>query len=202
MGRTKTDQRLDTPSIRLNLQPREGNEPYWRTITTGTANGYRRGKKSGSWIARFYTPEAGRRFQKLGIADDLQDADGIKTLSWKQALDAADKWFDQLVEEDSGEVIAGSYTVADAMDYYLKEKARKWKCKPEKVREHPKAARIAAVIDAHILPSLGNIELSKLRDKKLSDWRDSVVDAAPRVRSKVGKPQAFRAFAVSYTHLR
>ena len=195
MGRTKTDQRLDTPSIRLKLQPREGNEPYWRTITTGKAIGYRRGKKSGSWIARFYTPDEGRRFQKLGIADDLQDADGIKTLSLEQAEKKARAWFAQLVQEDSGEVIAGSYTVADAMDDYLKDRAREiWKFKSEEINKHPKAVRTRAIIDAHIRPSLGSIQLAKLTHGKVKTWRNSVAEAAPRVRSKAGAPLAFRTY--------
>ena len=63
-----------TRSARGRLKARR--EPYWRSISDGLAIGYRKGAKGGTWIARHYTVEAGRRFYALGAADDVADADG------------------------------------------------------------------------------------------------------------------------------
>jgi integrase len=174
MARTTKDQRLDTPSIRLKLKPRPGNEPFWRTLETGFALGYRPGKRGGSWIARHYDAAEGRRFHKLGSADDVQDANGINVLSFGQAAEKAKAWFAQLAEMDSGEVIKGRYTVADAMTDYLQHLERE---------KRTSQYRTKSTIDAHILPVLGNIQLSDLKHGKVKKWRDSLADGSPRKRT-------------------
>ena len=87
MARTLRDAKLDTRSARLRLAARR--EPYFRSLSDGLAIGYRRGAKGGTWIARHYTPEAGRRFNALGTADDVTDADGVHVLTFRQAQEAA-----------------------------------------------------------------------------------------------------------------
>jgi integrase len=174
MARTTKDQRLDTPSIRLKLKPKKSDEPYWRTLETGFALGYRPGKRGGSWIARHYDAATGRRFHKIGSADDVQEANGINVLSFGQAEKKAKTWFAQLAEMDSGEVIKGRYTVADAMADYLRH------CEREKRKPQD---RTKSTIDAHILPALGNIQLSDLKHGRVKKWRDALADAAPRKRT-------------------
>jgi integrase len=70
------------------------------------------------------------------------------------------------------------------MDEYLAHLA-KAKRKPQ--------YRTTAIVKAHILPTLGTIELSKLTHGKVKGWRDALADAAPRLRTRPGKPQAYRA---------
>ncbi len=87
--------RLDTRTTRLKLAPRR--EPYWRVIQEGRAVGYRRiAGRAGTWIARHYSPAAGRSYQALGSADDTMEADGSATLTFAQAQDAAVAWFAEL----------------------------------------------------------------------------------------------------------
>lgn len=174
MARTTKDQRLDTPSIRLKLKPRPGNEPYWRTLDTCLALGYRPGKKGGSWIARHYDATTGRRYHKLAAADDIQDANGINVLTFGEAKAKAEEWFRQLAEMDSGEVVGSKYSVADAMADYLQHLERE-KRKPQD--------RTKSTIDAHILPALGTIQLSKLTHGKVKKWRDALADGSPRTRT-------------------
>src|SRR6266851_649048 len=98
MARTLRDAKLDTRSARLRLAVRR--EPYWRSISDGLAIGYRKGAKGGTWIARHYTPEAGRRFNAIGTADDVADADGVHVLTFGQAQEAARTWFAALARQD------------------------------------------------------------------------------------------------------
>jgi integrase len=174
MARTTKDHRLDTPSLRQSKKPRAGNEPYWRTLETGFALGYRPGKRGGSWIARHYDASTGRRFHKLGAADDVQPANGINVLSWGEAKKKAEEWFANLAQSDSGEVIKGRYTVADAMrDYADSLEAEKRKSQ-NGTRE---------IVAAHILPKLGHIELDNLKYGKVKKWRDDLPKIQPRVRT-------------------
>ena len=89
MARTLTDAKLDTRAARQRLKARR--EPYWRSFSEGLAIGYRKGAKGGTWIARHYTVEEGRRFQSLGTADDVADADGAHrwTLHTRGAIERA-----------------------------------------------------------------------------------------------------------------
>ncbi len=73
------------------------------------------------WLARRFT-EAGRYAEsKLGVADDFQDADGIKTLNFSQAQEAANKWVKSEVRIERGldPASTGTYTVAEAIKDYL-----------------------------------------------------------------------------------
>ena len=51
MGRTVRDTRIETRTARLKLAAKH--EPYWRSIDEGMHLGYRKGKRKGSWLARF-----------------------------------------------------------------------------------------------------------------------------------------------------
>ncbi len=69
------------------------------------------------------------------------------------------------------------------MDDYLAHLA-KAKRKPQ--------YRTAAIVKAHVLPTLGSVELGKLTHGKVKAWRDALAQAAPRLRTRDGKPQAYR----------
>ena len=142
-------------------------------IAEGKHLGYRKGAQAGTWIARAYDPATGRKFQSLGTADDTVDANGNDVLSFQQAQDQARAWFARMAHKESGGVESGPYTVAQAMEDYLTERER------TKRRRLPDT-RLA--INAHILPTLGRLDVSKLTHGKLKAWRDAMQAAAPRIR--------------------
>ena len=92
MARTARHGKLDTRSARAKLAIRR--EPYWATVQTGLAVGYRRiDLNRGTWIARAYDKDTRtRRYQALGDADDTAEADGQKVLDFGQAQAAARSW--------------------------------------------------------------------------------------------------------------
>lgn len=59
---------LRTPDQRAALPVRR--EPYWSTLQQGCALGYRRGRKGGTWVARWRGLEGRKRYSSLGEADD------------------------------------------------------------------------------------------------------------------------------------
>ncbi len=177
MPRKARDERLDTRAARLRLPVRR--EPYFRTIQEGRAIGYRRlpGGKAGTWIARHYDRdrEPQRLYKALGNADDRLDADGVDTLTFAQAQTAAVAWFTELGRVDGR--VAASLTVRAAMaDYFVDYRARGGKA-PSNLR---------SVIDAHILPKLGDKLVNDLTPGTIRNWHRAIATAAPRVRSKAG----------------
>jgi len=185
MARTRQDARINTRSARLNRKPalKPRREPYWCAISHGLSVGYRKGATGGTWIARHFSMATGRRIAALGVADDYEDADGIRVLSFDQAQAKAREWASLKAQEDTGEVQSGAYTVEQAMNDYLAHLA-KAKRKPQ--------YRTTAIVKAHILPMLGAVELSKLTHGKVKAWRDALAEAAPRLRTVPGKEQAYR----------
>ena len=88
MARRIADKNLDSKDARRKLQPR--GKPYWRSVERGLHLGYRRLREgAGPWIARRYVGAQRYDEQAIGIADDLSDADGVRVLSYWQAVDLA-----------------------------------------------------------------------------------------------------------------
>jgi integrase len=172
MARTLQDAKLATRAARLRLKKRR--EPYWRSISEGLAVGYRRGAKGGTWIARHYSVEHGRRFHAIGTADDVADADGAHVLSFAQAQEAARKWFAHLARYDRGEVRSGPYTVRECVDEYLA-----W------LQAHRKTGYDARHrVHTHIAPHLGDIQCDRLTTAQIQRWLRDLAASPARLRSK------------------
>jgi integrase len=180
MARTLQDRKLDSRSARSKL--RERREPYWRLISEGMAVGYRKGTKGGTWVAKRYSPAQGRRYRALGTADDVVDADGVQVFSFAQAQEAARRWFKELAHEHAGNVTTEFYTVRDAVADYLAEYKR---------RGGKGVAETASVINAHILPTLGDLALATLTSRKLKAWRDEIAEKPAKLRSPRGAEPRF-----------
>lgn len=175
MARKLRDRNLEDRAARKRLPVRS--EPHWRALDQGLHLGYRRRKEGGSWTARRRKSDARYEEAKLGAADDIQDGDGIAVLTYWQALEAARKWFHEAVRRDSGlePVGTGLYSVQMAVTSYLDWYKRRGG------RAH-RSAEIA--VNAHILPALGETELSRLTTQKIRDWHHGLAEKPPRRRSK------------------
>ncbi|ACI98690.1 tyrosine-type recombinase/integrase [Rhodospirillum centenum] len=184
MARTVADTNLSTKAKRAKLAPRP--KPYWREIDRGRHVGYYRGSASGSWIARRFLGGGKYQERRLGMADDIRDADGIEVLSFEQAQAAARIWFEDCARADleaerrreaeaAGEPVhqGGPWTVRDAVASYLAtlQNARTRK-------EFDTEAK------AHILPALGGIDLSKLTSGRITKWLEGIANSPPRLRTK------------------
>jgi integrase len=174
MARTLQDAKLDTRSARLRLKKRR--EPYWRSLSEGLAVGYRKGTKGGTWIARHYSTDHGRRFHAIGTADDVADADGTHNLSFAQAQEAARKWFVQLARHDRGEVRTGPYTVRECVEGYLA-----W------LQAHRKTGYDARHrVFTHITPHLGHFQCDRLTAAEIQRWLRDLAARPARLRTRKG----------------
>jgi integrase len=176
MAGARKDSRLGTRTARLALKARH--QPHWLNIAEGVALGYRRGPHGGSWYCRVYEG-AGKYWQThIAGADDHLDANGETFLTFYQAQDKARALAKQRHRQrDIG--IKGDLTVRQAAERYLD-----W------YRAHRKAIRETEhVVNAHILPTLGDVKLAGLTTAQLRAWLEGLASQRARVRSKRQKPK-------------
>jgi len=181
MARTVKDKKLDTREQRLKLKV--AGKPYYRAVERNVHLGYRRLKGSaGTWCARYYKGNGIYEVEAIGVADDMSDPDGVAILSYWQAQEAARKRMVERAHKAAGKT--GPLTVGDAMDNYISF-----------LESEGRADAVADVRyrdEAFIRPKLGNVEASALTADILRNWRDALVKAHARVRTKPGQKQNHR----------
>lgn len=174
MAQVKHDNRIVNRTQRAKLSPRR--EPYWLVLEEGRALGYRRGTNGGTWIARIYLPDHPKKqlYKSLGPADDHADPDGVVVLSFAQAQARAREWFGVALTLATGEEVhTGPYTLADALADYLKD------CERRGLRQ---VDRMECAARLHILPELGEVEVSKLTQARIEKWHLTLAKSTPKVR--------------------
>ena len=181
MARTVQDAKLAKREQRLRLEPRK--KPYWLTLNEGEHLGYYRGARVGKWVARYRRAGALGNYQETTIAeaDDSADADGTLILDFRQAQDAARKWFGGL--ERNGGRRTSAYTVSDALNDYLAGFQGK------------DLANTRRRIEAMIRPTMGTHEVAKLTTKQIADWLLALANAPARLRTARGATQNVRVTA-------
>ncbi len=185
MARKVRDKAIDSREARRKLAPRD--MCHWRSLERGLHLGYRRIKNgAGTWWARHYLGKGQYETDALGIADDLSDADGIAVLDYWQAQEKARNRMVKRAHAAAGKI--GPYTVADAMDAYMRYLGDDGRSK--------NTIRDAKYRDqAFIRPKFGDTEVAALTADKLRRWRDDLVQTPARVRTKKGSAQQHRKIA-------
>ena len=177
MARTVRDAKLETRTARLRLPVRS--EPYWRSLEKGFALGYRRRANGGTWLARRRDETGGYTEHRIGITDDLQDADGVAVYDYGHAQkDARAWWRSERRREEGHDTRSGPFTVADAIADYLSAFQRRG---GKSLYETRRAA------ETHILPALGHMQVAKLTAKKIEDWHQGLAEKPALSRSKPGR---------------
>lgn len=179
MTRTVRSSKLDTRSSRLKLAHQA--EPYWIALAPGQAFGYHRpaNQGAGTWRCRAYDPETRKLHKRaLGTADDFEDADGLKVLSFAQAQAMAQEWFKVQHQNLTGEKVRkGPLTVLGAWEAYQQDCER---------RGMKSLSRMEGTVRLHILPALGGIEVTKLTQGRIERWHEDLSKAPARLRTKLG----------------
>ncbi|MCE7031724.1 tyrosine-type recombinase/integrase [Lysobacter sp. GX 14042] len=155
---------LRTVRNRDKLKPRR--EPYWHTLATGQAIGFRPSKsgEGGTWIARFNDPDSGKRpLRSLGDFGHLPPSERFGAAA-KEAME----WFKHLDAGGSHEVL----TVRDACERYAER--------------GPKDA--AGRFARHVYDDpIASVLLHKLTPRHVRVWRERLEAMPAQVsRSKSG----------------
>ena len=107
--------KLESATARRRLPARR--KPYYTAISPGIALGYRRNIGGGSWSARC-TGQGADWIKRIGLADDLEPADGKHVLTYWQAIDMARA----LARRQPGADDANRpVTVGEALDRYQRD---------------------------------------------------------------------------------
>ncbi|MDH7971905.1 hypothetical protein QH494_06885 [Sphingomonas sp. AR_OL41] len=118
--------RIQDHTARSRLAPRQ--KPYWRQLSEGAHIGYYRGKRKGTWFARFFCEQRKDYVSSaIGEADDTRDADELEIFTYKQAFDRALRWIDLartgVTAPEPVRVVLpandGELTVGSAVDAYI-----------------------------------------------------------------------------------
>jgi integrase len=180
MARKVRDATLDSKDARRKLKSR--GKPYYRAIERGLHLGYRKlaNGAAGTWVARHYVGDQSYQVEKIGIADDLSDADGVAVLGFWQAQTKARERMVGRVHAAAGKT--GPLTVAAAMDAYL-----------EFLESNRKSADDARYRDrAFVRPKLGELEVAALTAGQIRKWLADLAKAPPRLRTREGEKQKHR----------
>jgi integrase len=181
MTRTVRDAKIETRQARSRLPVVD--EPHWRSIAEGSHIGYRKGIRGGKWIGRFRGGRGAYVKKVLGAADDVVDADGVDFLSYRQAQDAAQAWFEELRRPAPPPTPEAPYTVAQAAADYLDI----YKGGQTKGGGKSLAATVAT-IESFIRPAFGERAVSTLTAEDIRAWHRKLAESPPRKRGKAGTP--------------
>lgn len=184
MPRTVREANLSTREARKRLPVRH--KPYYRHLDAGLHLGYRKSLSGAAWVVRWYRGKGAYGVANLeGRPDDVMAPDGETVLNWTQAQAKAREVFGQRRREALGlEDARGPYTVSQALADYVASYERKG----GKAKD-----RTQAVINAHIAPALGPIDLNRLRRSQIESWFHSLAEQGQRVRVRKGKTAKHRA---------
>jgi len=168
--------KLDSRDTRKNLPARvrfqERMAPGQFLCYRRSADGY-----SGAWYVRLKIGGSDT-FGSIGPADDEPAPRGA--ISYRRARTLALKWcserFTHVVGQPHGP------TVADTLSAYFSDQWRRGK---------KGATRAWTSARAWILPTLGQVTVSKLTRQMLEQWQESVAVSPKRLRTGAGRPQKY-----------
>jgi integrase len=152
---------LQNSTARVRFAPRE--KPYWCVLEDGLHLGYCRAKSGdGSWIARRFLGRGKYVERGLGLADDLQKADGTIVLNFSEAQERAHAWWKAAERAELGLAPFGPYTVEKALhDFVAAHRGR---------RGALGKAEDRASARARILTAFGDEELTALSAMRIREW--------------------------------
>jgi hypothetical protein len=157
MARKVRNSSLESRSARLKLAVRR--KPYTgASLARGVMLLYRRNKTNGTWVVKASNGHGAYWTKAFADADDYEDSDGNKVLTFYQAQDRAK----QLARGSADAPETAPITVAGALDDYAADLA----------------ARAANVYNArwpkaHLTAVLLAKPVQLLTTKELKQWRDS-----------------------------
>jgi integrase len=174
MARRIKDANLQSREARRKLKIRD--RLYVRAIDKDVAIGYRRTKSgAGTWWMRIYLGAQKYRFEPIGTADDLSDADGVAILDFWQAQA-------KVREAPRRATTKGPLTVADVVNDYVAF-----------LEAHKKSAiDVRRRMDAHVLPVLGDIECSALTAERIHKWHLALARQPAMLRTARGAKRQYR----------
>ena len=172
MARKVSFSALESRSARLRLKIRR--RPYsGPSLARGISLMYRRNKTNGTWVLKASNGHGAYWTKSLALADDFEDADAKKVLTFHQAQDAAKK----LARGEDGTADIAAITVDSALKVYRRDL--------ESRNSNPYNADWPRL---HLTSVLLSKPVALLTSVDLTKWRDGLLGtmAASTLRLPVG----------------
>ena len=151
--------KLETATARRRLEVRK--KPFWMTISPGIGLGYRRNAGPGTWSVRSTNSDGADWIKRIGLADDLEPADGKHVLIYWQAIDVARA----LARRQPGaDDVSRPVTVSEALDRYQRD-----------LESRGADVQNANRVRRHLPPTLATKPVALLSMGDLRHWRDDLV---------------------------
>jgi integrase len=161
MARRVRDKGLESRSARTKLKA--SGKPYYKAIGEGLHLGYRKNATVGKWVARIYVGDQKYEVKTIATADDYEDADGQRVLTFWQAQDRA--------RELAGKkVYTGPFRVRDAVEAYLNYLGDRTTAYDGRIR-----------FEKHVLPALGDKPLGELTADNIRHWHRELARSLPLI---------------------
>ena len=151
--------KLETATARRRLEVRK--KPVWTTISPGIGLGYRRNAGPGTWSVRSTNSDGADWIKRIGLADDLEPADGRHVLTYWQAIDVARAMARRQPGADDAN---RPVTVSEALDRYQRD-----------LESRGADAQNANRVRRHLPPTLATKPVALLTMNDLRHWRDGLV---------------------------
>ena len=138
-----------------------GRSRFGRRSSPGIGLGYRRNAGPGTWSVRSTNSDGADWIKRIGLADDLEAADGKHVLTYWQAIDVARAMArGQPGADDANRPV----TVSEALDRYQRD-----------LESRGADAQNANRVRRHLTPSLATKPVTLLTMNDLRHWRDGLV---------------------------
>jgi integrase len=161
MARRVRDKGLESRSARTKLKV--SGKPYYKAVGEGLHLGYRKNATVGKWVVRIYVGDQKYEVKTIAIADDYEDADGQRVLTFWQAQDRA--------RELAGKkVYTGPFRVRDAVEAYLTYLGDRTTAYDGRIR-----------FEKHVLPPLGDKPLGELTADNIRHWHRELARSLPLI---------------------
>ena len=151
--------KVETATARRRLEVRK--KPVWTTISPGIGLGYRRNAGPGTWSVRSTNSDGADWVKRIGLADDLEPADGKHVLTYWQAIDMARALARRQPGADNPN---RPVTVSEALDRYQRD-----------LDSRGADAQNANRVRRHLTPALAIKPVALLTMNDLRHWRDGLV---------------------------
>ena len=159
MARKVSFSALESRSARLRLKIRR--RPYaGPSLARGISLMYRRNKTNGTWVLKASTGHGAYWTKGFALADDFEDGDGKKVLTFYEAQDAAKR----LARGEDGSADTAPNTVDGALKDYRRDL--------EARNANPYNAESPRV---HLTPVLLAKPVQLLNAQELKKWRDGLL---------------------------
>lgn len=185
MARNVRAPKLENRSGRLKLPVEK--KPVFVRIGDGLSLGYRRNTTAGTWVLRVADGKGGSATRAIGAADDYEDADGARVLTFWQAQARARELARPADPVNDAPAVVAPLTVQAAVNDYLAWMEAK----------NPRAAADTRQrLAKHFLPVFGPVLIADLTKTKLERWLGTMVKKGDPEEARRSKDSANRVLSM------